>query len=135
MLNRSRLAILLFLSALLIWGRTASPADAAQDELRVGLSSLGNEALDPIRGPNDNGNYIRMIYDQLVGIDPAGQTISKATGIAEDWKISPDGKTYTFTVRKGVKFHNGMDVTAEDAAFSLTRFGSPESLSTTGKLV
>jgi len=136
MLNRSRPAILAFILALLISGRTAStPANAAQDELRVGLSSLGNEALDPIRGPNDNGNYIRLIYDQLVGVDPAGQSISKATGIAEDWKISPDGKTYTFTVRKGVKFHNGMDVTAEDAAFSLTRFGSPESVSTTGRLV
>ncbi|MEI7990152.1 MAG: ABC transporter substrate-binding protein [Chloroflexota bacterium] len=41
--------------------------------------------------------------------------------LAEKWEISPDGKTYTFTIRKGVKFHNGDELTAEDVAYTYQR--------------
>lgn len=41
--------------------------------------------------------------------------------LAEKWEISPDGKTYTFTIRKGVKFHNGDELTPEDVAYTYQR--------------
>lgn len=41
--------------------------------------------------------------------------------LATKWDISSDGKTYTFTIRKGVKFHEGQDLTPEDVAFSIWR--------------
>lgn len=41
--------------------------------------------------------------------------------VAESWKISEDGTTYTFYIRKAIKFHDGTDLTAEDVVFSLRR--------------
>jgi peptide/nickel transport system substrate-binding protein len=42
--------------------------------------------------------------------------------LAESWKVSPDGRVYDFTLRKGVKFHNGDPVTAEDVKFTFERY-------------
>ena len=42
-------------------------------------------------------------------------------------KISADGKVYTFTLREGIKFHNGREVTADDVKYSLTRALDPSS--------
>ncbi len=46
-------------------------------------------------------------------------------GLAERWEISKDGKTYTFYLRKGVKFHDGVEFTSQDAKFSLQRMMTP----------
>src|SRR3989442_6042241 len=43
-------------------------------------------------------------------------------GLAESWSVSPDGLVYEFVVRRGVKFHNGDQVTAEDVKFSFERY-------------
>src|SRR6266542_186461 len=45
-----------------------------------------------------------------------------APGLAESWSASPDGLVYEFVLRKGVKFHNGEAVTAEDVKFSFERY-------------
>jgi peptide/nickel transport system substrate-binding protein len=45
-----------------------------------------------------------------------------APSLAESWSMSPDGLVYDFVLRKGVKFHNGDTVTAEDVKFSLERY-------------
>src|SRR5262249_59968631 len=45
-----------------------------------------------------------------------------APSLAESWKASPDGLTYTFALRRGAKFHNGEPVTAEDVKFSFARY-------------
>ena len=53
-----------------------------------------------------------------------------APSLAESWSMSSDGLVYDFVLRKGVKFHNGDPVTAEDAKFSLERYrGGPTKLS------
>src|SRR4030095_10605049 len=46
-----------------------------------------------------------------------------APALAESWTMSPDGRTYDFTLRKGVKFHNGDPLTSEDAKYSCDRYG------------
>jgi len=59
-------------------------------------------------------------YDRLIGYDT--ENVSDIYGVvAESWTVSPDGKTFTFNIREGIKFASGNDLTAEDAAFSLHR--------------
>lgn len=63
------------------------------------------------------------IYEGLVKAGPGGEIIP---ALAQDWQISSDGLTYTFTLRQGVKFHNDRELTADDVIYSLTRVSNPE---------
>jgi ABC-type transport system substrate-binding protein len=60
------------------------------------------------------------MYDNLICRDPRdGSTI--IPDLAPRWEISPDGTTYMFHVRKGVKFHDGAEFTAEDVHATFSR--------------
>ncbi|NMC03420.1 MAG: hypothetical protein GYA30_13720, partial [Chloroflexi bacterium] len=89
--------------------------------LNVVTISEGIDSLDPALNYESDGDAIILnVYDQLVTY--AGPKATEfVPSLATDWTISDDGKTYTFTIRKGVKFHNGADLTAEDVAYSLQR--------------
>lgn len=93
---------------------TPSPAGT----LRVAMSSLGQENLDPI-----GVSYAEFtifggpLYDWLTWADEKG---ALSPGVAERWTMAPDGKTWTFHLR-AMKFHNGADVTADDAKAGLER--------------
>src|SRR5204862_60287 len=64
------------------------------------------------------------MYDTLLRRSPKdGQTI--IPDLAQRWEISPDGKKYTFHLRKGVKFHDGADFTAEDVKATYDRIARP----------
>src|SRR5688500_10822111 len=64
------------------------------------------------------------MYDTLIRRDPKdGQTI--IPDLAERWTISPDGKKYTFYLRKGVKFHDGAPFTADDVKATYERIARP----------
>lgn len=66
----------------------------------------------------------RLIYNTLVCFNR--DTLKIEPGLAKDWKFSKDGKTWTFYLRKGVKFHNGREVTANDFVYSFTRLVDPK---------
>jgi len=87
--------------------------------------ALGNEpaTLDPAR-VNDiySRSVTEQIFDGLVRFD---QNLMIAPGLASYWKASRDGLTWTFTLRKGVRFHHGPEMTATDVAYSLTRLLDP----------
>jgi peptide/nickel transport system substrate-binding protein/oligopeptide transport system substrate-binding protein len=86
---------------------------------------LGNEpaTLDPARIRDVYGLSIaQQIFDGLVEFDP---TLAIVPALARYWTASRDGLSWTFTLRKGVKFHDGRDVTADDVVFSLTRLLDP----------
>lgn len=69
------------------------------------------------RGPG----YARMslIFDTLVWKDASGENIP---WLAESWKSSEDGLTWTFTLRDGVKWHDGQPLTADDVVFTFRYF-------------
>src|ERR671935_2495959 len=48
-----------------------------------------------------------------------------AESLAQSWSASPDGLVYEFVLRKGVKFHNGDPLTADDVKFSIERVTEP----------
>lgn len=62
------------------------------------------------------GQTASKIYDGLLEYN---FDLSLRPGLAESWDISADGKTITFKIRKGVKFHDGKSMTAEDARYSI----------------
>ena len=59
------------------------------------------------------------VHDALVKPMPGGDN---TPSLAESWTQSKDGLIYEFVLRKGVKFHNGDPVTAEDVKFSFDRY-------------
>jgi peptide/nickel transport system substrate-binding protein len=66
------------------------------------------------------------LYSTLLKVDPFDKTGTKPVGdVAESWAISKDGLTYTFQLRKGVKFHDGSDLTARDVKASYDKIINP----------
>ena len=65
------------------------------------------------------------MYDNLIRRDPRDSGQSIIPDLAHSWEIAKDGKTYTFFLRKGVKFHDGGDCTAEDVKATYARLITP----------
>lgn len=65
-------------------------------------------------------------YSTLLRVDPFDTTGTKIVGdLAESWTVSPDFRTYTFKIRKGVTFHDGSEVTARDIKASYDKIIKP----------
>jgi len=76
--------------------------------------------LDPAKAYDfASSNILQNVAETLVGFPP-GET-EPAPLLAESWEVSDDGLTYTFTIREGVTFSNGHELTSEDVKFSLDR--------------
>lgn len=63
-------------------------------------------------------------YSTLMRVDPSNST-QLLPDLAEKYEVSDDGLTITFTLRTGVKFHDGSDLTVDDVVYSLNRVKSP----------
>lgn len=70
------------------------------------------------------------IFEPLIRYDAVKGEMVPAN--AEKWEISDDGTTYTFHLKKGVKFHNGREVKAEDFKYSFERLANPKTASPNG---
>lgn len=62
-----------------------------------------------------DGDLVRLIYSGLIRFDNK-QTL--VPDLAESWEVAADGKTYTFNLKKNIKFHNGDDFNADDVLFT-----------------
>lgn len=67
-------------------------------------------------------NVTHMIFDSLVIPD---EELKMIGSLADDWEISEDGKSYTFKLKEGVKWHDGKPFTAEDVKFTFTALAHP----------
>jgi len=84
--------------------------------------------LDPAIGYDwQNWSMIKSLFDGLMDYEPG--TTNLKPDLAESYTISPDGKTFTFKLRHGVKFHNGREMTADDVKYSLDRVTNPKTQS------
>ena len=101
----------------------SSPARAAtpDDTLIIAKDIADIITMDPAEVFElTTGEIIANIYDRIMMFEPEDlQTL--VGGVAESWEVSGDGKTITFTIRPGLKFHSGNPVRAEDVAWSLRR--------------
>jgi peptide/nickel transport system substrate-binding protein len=90
---------------------------AAGQELKIAVAA-DVTSIDPhFFNLFPNNNVAEHIFDKLVQMDPDSKMIP---GLATSWKTIDD-KTWEFKLRKGVKFHDGSELTAEDVAFSIDR--------------
>jgi oligopeptide transport system substrate-binding protein len=116
---------MLLLASCLVAGPPATAQEPAPGRMGVYRRPLGNEpaTLDPARIGDVYGRSIaQQVFDGLVEYD---HTLTIVPALAQYWRASRDGLTWTFTLRKGVRFHNGRDVTADDVVYSLTRLLDP----------
>ena len=118
--GRSRPLVALVL-ALALW-LAPSPAGAADGQITLAVHvSLAPTWFDPAETPGVITPFLTLyaLHDALVKPMPGN---AWAPCLAESWTQSKDGLTYEFVLRKGVRFHNGDPLTAEDVKFSFERY-------------
>jgi len=87
---------------------------------------LGLDPCDRNKGLNFILNF--MVYDRLVDLDYSTDSTGFVPALATEWKLSPDGKEYTFKLREGIKYHNGESFNAECVKITLERFLTEKTL-------
>jgi peptide/nickel transport system substrate-binding protein len=113
---------IVFVICLVLFGGSGVAAAAPEGTVTWGVHiTLASRWLDPAEteGIITPFMFLYAIHDALVKPMPAGWN---TPSLAESWSQSKDGLTYEFVLRKGVKFHNGEPVTAEDVKFSYERY-------------
>ena len=96
-------------------------AETPKDTLVVATNIGDAITMDPAEVFEIAGaEVIANVYDRVMMYNPEDVN-TLAGGVAESYSVSDDGKTVTFKVRSGMKFHSGNPVTAEDVAWSLQR--------------
>ena len=115
-------------AALAVLAAAASTAVQAQGTLRV--RPFGDlKAIDPIVNSDYMArNHGYMVYDTLFAMD---EKLQIKPQMLERHTVSPDGLTYTFVLRDGLKFHDGATVTAADVVASLQRWGQRDGMGQT----
>ena len=107
----------------LLISAAAEPAAGAPDgQVTWGVHiSLAPTWFDPAETPGIVTPFMVLygLHDAMLKAFPGNPL---APALAESWSVSPDGLTYEFVLRRGVKFHNGEPVTAEDVKFSFERY-------------
>ena len=96
--------------------RGASPSPTSEKVLRVGWMQ-NPDSTSPFLGTFTSSYVLyHLNYDFLVGFD--SKTMDPRPELATSWSVSPDGKTWTFKIRQGVKWQDGVALTARDVAFT-----------------
>lgn len=121
--RRSRVVRTLLAGCVAIACVAASPSAPLAQTLKP-LLVFGQEATPPTLDPHFSTsiatrNVAMHIFEQLVTRDENNAVMPE---LAEGWEVSPDGLTYTFRIRQGVKFHNGKALTSADVKASFERY-------------
>ena len=105
--------------------RAAEPNPKRGGVLRYGITSRPPHFDVHQSGTINSLGCQGCMFDNLIRRDPrdSGQTI--IPDLAHSWQISPDGKTYTFFLRKDVEFHDGAEFTADDVKATYDRISKP----------
>jgi ABC-type transport system substrate-binding protein len=139
--RQSKRWLIYSLAALMLVGFSA--CGEKQEEAKVSTPAQKAAAEAKPAGPQSGGTLVFGRGGDSVGLDPAYETDGNSfmicdnvyealvaykdestalePGLAESWDISQDGKTYTFHLRKGVKFHDGSPFNADAVVFSIGR--------------
>ncbi|MDR7521259.1 MAG: ABC transporter substrate-binding protein [Armatimonadota bacterium] len=79
-------------------------------------------AIDPQAAVDESSLHSAInLYDPLLYPNVEKGSMEPRPHLAESWTVSPDGRIYTFRLRRGVRFHSGRELTADDVVFSMDR--------------
>jgi len=123
---------LLFCSIGLIWaggGQGEGPAEPEKEGKYGGIMTRAYFApgtLDPAFASDITAGEICGIWGDYLAYVDEDLSIDQSRSLAEKWDVSADGLTWTFTLRKGVKFHNGEEMTSKDVKFTFDRLRDPD---------
>lgn len=90
------------------------------------IVDLGSDPATVDPQMSEDSQSHRVVTDLFEGLTSADQSNKIIPGISDKWEISPDGKTYTFHLRNGVKFSDGTPITADDVVFTYQRLVDPK---------
>jgi peptide/nickel transport system substrate-binding protein len=117
-------------------GAPSGAAAKPEGTLTVAVATFGNERWLPHLYVGAEDVVLKPMYENLLTRDP--KTGELAPMLAERWQVLDGGRTWKFHLRKGVKFHNGAELTAEDVKFTfetLAQQGSANSLAPEFRLI
>lgn len=94
-------------------------AGGPKERIVLRIDEVAVAEIDPAKATDFIDSILfYSLYDTLIAPGPGGKLLPS---LAESWQVSPDGLTYTFNIRRGVRFHDGGTVRAQDVEFSLQR--------------
>jgi peptide/nickel transport system substrate-binding protein len=110
------------------------PSESQAESARAGQPRYGGKLVygsrkdiattNPFRNTSSTDYEVRgLIFEGLTGLDKEGNVVPS---LAKSWDVSRDGLTYTFSLRPGVKFHNGKTMTASDVKWSVDYMRDPK---------
>src|SRR5215471_5442116 len=118
----------LLVAALVALGLAGGPSPAvAQNKIVIRSVPIGNlKVVDPIwTTAYITRNHAYMVWDTLFALDADNKPQPQ---MVDSWSVSADKLTYTFTLRDGLKWHDGGAVTAADCVASLKRWGARDGM-------
>jgi peptide/nickel transport system substrate-binding protein len=116
------IGMILILAGVLVFGSPLISKAAPEGTLKMAIHwGLSADWLDPAYSTHSTSAFLimYMIHDALIKAMP---NKTYGASLAESWTVSPDTRVYEFKLRKGVKFHNGDLMTADDVIFSFKRY-------------
>jgi len=108
--------------ALTVWAIPTLVLSQPREVLFTYIEQQIVTAIDPQAAVDESSLHAAVnLYDPLVYPNVEKATMAPRPHVAESWTITPDGKRYTFKIRRGIKFHSGRELTADDVAWSMDR--------------
>ena len=116
----TRLIRILVALLALVWG---VPVGAqVKDVAMTYLEGQEVTTIDPAKHTDESGHHaVINMYDPLLYPKVGEGSMEPGAHVATSWRVTDGGKTYTFQLRKGIKFHDGKELTADDIVFSFQR--------------
>ena len=115
-------------SVLTMWAGVNPVLGAAaitpQGTVRVAFHTFSKEIMDPAQDGTPGLPYHGQMFDWFIGATPEGK-LTTDYGALERYESNADATVWTFVLRKGIKWHDGTEMTVDDIKFSLDHYAGP----------